>query len=73
MLFPNNEAVFQDDNASIRTAGTLQSWFEEHEGEIQDVPWPVQSPDLNIIEPFWSLFGYWIEEQIPTSNISKAT
>jgi hypothetical protein len=30
MLFPNNDAVFQDDNVPIHTAGTVQSWFEKH-------------------------------------------
>jgi hypothetical protein len=54
MLFPNN-AVFQGDNASIYTAATVQSWFEEHEGELQHLPWPAQSPDLNMTEPFWSV------------------
>jgi hypothetical protein len=39
-LLPNNEAVFQDDNALIQTAGTVQSWFEEHEGELQHLPSP---------------------------------
>jgi hypothetical protein len=28
-LFPNNDAVFQDDNVSIHTAATVQSRFEE--------------------------------------------
>jgi hypothetical protein len=31
---PNNEAVFQDNSAPIHTAGTVQSWFDEHEGEL---------------------------------------
>jgi hypothetical protein len=34
-LLPKNDAVFQDDNALIQTAGTVQSWFEEREGELQ--------------------------------------
>jgi hypothetical protein len=65
-LFRNNDAVFQDDSALIHTAGTVQSWFEVHEDELH-LLWPVQSPDLNISEPLSS------EEQISTSNISKAT
>jgi hypothetical protein len=28
---------------AIHTAGTLESW---HEGELQHLPWPTQSPDL---------------------------
>jgi hypothetical protein len=39
-LFPKNNAVFQADNAPIHTAGTVQSWFEEHEGELQHLLWP---------------------------------
>jgi hypothetical protein len=33
-LFPNNTAVFQDDNAPIHTTRTFQPWFEEHEGDF---------------------------------------
>jgi hypothetical protein len=39
MLFPNNNAVFQDNNAPIHIDGTVKSWFEEHEGELQHLPW----------------------------------
>jgi hypothetical protein len=37
-LFPNEDTVFQDDNASIHIAVIVQSWFEEHEGELQHLP-----------------------------------
>jgi hypothetical protein len=56
MLFPNS-AVFRDDSVPIHIAGTVQSWFEEHEGELQHHPWPAYSPDFNIIEPLWSGLG----------------
>jgi hypothetical protein len=49
-LFPNNYAVFQVDSAPIHIAGTVRSWFEEHDGELQH-PCPAQSPDLNIVDP----------------------
>jgi hypothetical protein len=32
-LFPNNDALFQDDSAQIHRAGTIQSCFKKHEGE----------------------------------------
>jgi hypothetical protein len=54
MLFPN-DAVFQDDNVPIHTAGTVQSWLEEHVDELQHLPGPAQSPDMNITEPLWSV------------------
>jgi hypothetical protein len=52
-LFPKNDADFQDDNAPNHTAATLQSRFAEHEGELQYLPRPAQSLDLNIIETLW--------------------
>jgi hypothetical protein len=41
-LFPINDAIFQDNSVPIHTAGTVQSWFEEHEGELQRLPWLAQ-------------------------------
>jgi hypothetical protein len=50
-LFPINDADFHDDNAPTHTAGAVQSWCEEHEGELRHLPWPAQFPDLNVTEP----------------------
>jgi len=45
MLFPNNDAIFQDDNSPIHTTRSVQSWFDEHE-DVLHLPWPAQSPYL---------------------------
>jgi hypothetical protein len=70
-LFPNNDAVFQDDSSPVHTAGTVQSWFEEHEGEIQHLPWPVQSPDLNVSEPLWSVLDTRLRNRFPPPKSLK--
>ena len=35
VLFPNNDAVFQDDDSPIHTARSVQSCLEEHEDALQ--------------------------------------
>jgi hypothetical protein len=70
-LFPKNDAVFQDENTPIRTAGTVQSLFEEHESELQHLPWPAQSPILNIIETLWSDLETRVRNRFPPRTSLK--
>jgi hypothetical protein len=55
-VHPMIQMLFLNNNAPIHTAGTVLPWFEEHEGELQHLPWPAQLPHLNITEPLVS-FG----------------
>lgn len=34
LVYPNGDGYFQQDNASCHSAGTVQNWFEEYEGEF---------------------------------------
>jgi hypothetical protein len=43
---PNNDAVFQEENVPIHTAGNVQSWFKEHKDELEYFRCLAQSPDF---------------------------
>ena len=38
MLFPNSDAVFQDNNSSIHIARSVHSWIEENGDALQHLP-----------------------------------
>jgi len=70
ILLPNT-AIFQDDNAPIHTAKKVQSRFEEHQNIIKHLPWPAQSPDLNIIQPLWGVLEQRIRNRFPSPTSLK--
>jgi hypothetical protein len=45
--------------------------FEEHEGELHHLPWLAHSPDLNIIEPLWSVLKTRVRNRFPPPNSLK--
>ncbi|GFX03665.1 DDE_3 domain-containing protein [Trichonephila clavipes] len=57
--------VFQDDSTPIHATRLIQSRFDEHEVEVKHLPWPTKSPDLNIIEPLWSVLEHSIRNRYP--------
>jgi hypothetical protein len=52
---------------SIHTIGTVQSWFEEFEGELHHLPWP----DLNITDPLWSVLETRVGNRFPPQTSLK--
>ena len=42
------EKIFQQNNDPKHTSKKATKWFEDN--NIQALPWPAQSPDLNLIE-----------------------
>ncbi|GFY24214.1 transposable element Tcb1 transposase [Trichonephila clavipes] len=47
ILFPGEQPVYQDDNASIHSSRCVQTRLHEHD-EVEHLIWCPQSPDLNI-------------------------
>ena len=49
--FPNQNFLFQDDNAPKHRAGDVENYKARN--HIHSISWPAQSPDLIIIENVW--------------------
>lgn len=54
--------TFQQDNAPIHTARIIKSWISEQNVEL--LPWPPYSPDINIMENVWG----WLSRKVYESG-----
>ncbi|GFU65202.1 DDE_3 domain-containing protein [Trichonephila clavipes] len=68
-LFPAGDRIFQDDNTPIPAVRLAQSWFDEQENEVKQLPRPVLSPVLNVIEPLLPIIERPIRS--PATSLSK--
>ena len=48
-LFPDGDDIFQNYNSPINTAHLAKNWYKEYDSGIENVEWPPQYPDLNIL------------------------
>jgi len=71
LLFPNNNTAFQDDDLPIHTVRSVQSWFEEHEDPLQHLLWLAQLPNLNIMEPLWSVLESRVRNRFLPSSLKQ--
>jgi len=71
VLFPNNDAIFQDNDSPIHTARSVHSWFEEHKDDLQHLLWPAHSPTLNIIEPLWPVLESRVMSRFPPLSLKQ--
>ena len=55
--------VFQQDSATCHTAKTVKNWFKAK--KINDLKWPGNSPDLNLIENLWSRLKKLVRKEKP--------
>ncbi|CAC5377441.1 unnamed protein product [Mytilus coruscus] len=59
--FPGDNYIYQDDNAPVHRAKVVKEYMEQN--QLYGMEWPVQSPDLSIIENMWRKIKLQLQKQ----------
>lgn len=65
LVKPNDDWLYQQDNAPCHTAKSITKWLREN--EIKKLPWPANSPDLNPIEHLWTTIDRKLAQNPPNT------
>lgn len=61
-----NNFIYQQDNAPCHKSRQTMAWFQNFDVEV--LPWPARSPDLNPIENVWNTIGVRLAKQKPRNK-----
>jgi hypothetical protein len=68
-MFPDSDAVFQDEISPIHSTRNVQSWFQQHKDALQHLPRPAQSPDT--VKPLWPVLKCGVRSRFPPPSSLK--
>ena len=66
--FANRRWTFQEDNAPCHVSLRSNLWKQDN--NVNTLPWPAQSPDINIIENVWKVLKHRVQRR--TNEIRNA-